>query len=151
MSKKSEKGETAIDIAVSIVIFTIFISMIANIILNTNLNKTKIKRKSEATSYAISEIEKIRGKGYNKTENDYDGKGIKQEDVLEDEDIYNNNEFTGYHKKVTIKDYSLIQKENNPNVENNITSDIVKKITVEISYKLSGKDENITLVTYVAK
>ena len=142
MLVKEEKGLTGVDIAISIVVMTIFIAMIANLIANITLNTQDIKRKSTATSYAVQEIEKIKAQGYI---DDYNSKGIDSEDVLKDEDIYSNSEFSGYHKKVTIKDYVLVK--NNKNKK----QDIVKEITVEISYKLGGKDKKVTITTYVAK
>ncbi len=142
MLVKEEKGLTGVDIAISIVVITIFIAMIANLIANINLNTQDIKRKSTATSYAIQEIEKVKAQGYI---DDYNSKGIDSEYVLKDEDIYSNFEFSGYHKKVTIKDYVLVK--NNKNKK----QDIVKEITVEISYKLGGKDKKVTITTYVAK
>ncbi len=142
MLVKEEKGLTGVDIAISIVVMTIFIAMIANLIANITLNTQDIKRKSTATSYAIQEIEKVKAQGYI---DDYNSKGIDSEDVLKDEDIYSNSEFSGYHKKVTIKDYVLVK--NNKNKK----QDIVKEITVEISYKLGGKDKKVTITTYVAK
>ena len=61
---------------------------------------------------------------------DYDGKGITDEQIVKEEDIYSNSEFTGYHKKVTIKDYVLIVNDSTKK------QDIVKEITTEIFYKL---------------
>ena len=142
MLVKEEKGLTGVDIAISIVVITIFIAMIANLIANINLNTQDIKRKSTATSYAIQEIEKVKAQGYI---DDYNSKGIDSEDVLKDEDIYSNSEFSGYHKKVIIKDYVLVK--NNKNKK----QDVVKEITVEISYKLGGKDKKVTITTYVAR
>ena len=98
--------------------------------------------KSTATSYAIQEIEKVKAQGYI---DDYNSTGIDSEDVLKDEDIYSNSEFSGYHKKVTIKDYVLVT--NNKNKK----QDVVKEIMVEISYKLGGKDKKVTITTYVAR
>lgn len=142
MLVKEEKGLTGVDIAISIVVMTIFIAMIANLIANINLNTQDIKRKATATSYAIQEIEKVKAQGYI---DDYNSKGIDSEDVLKDEDIYSNSEFSGYHKKVTIKDYVLVT--NNKNKK----QDVVKEIMVEISYKLGGKDKKVTITTYVAR
>lgn len=68
---KEEKGVTGIDIAISVVIITIFIAMIANLITSININAKEIERKTEATSYAVQEIEKIKAIGYS---NDYEGK-----------------------------------------------------------------------------
>lgn len=142
MLVKNEKGLTGVDITISIVVMTIFMAMIANLIVNIKLNTQDIKRKSTATSYAVQEIEKIKVQGYI---NDYDSMGINSEETLKDEDIYNNSEFSGYHKKVTIKDYVLVINNNTK------TKDIVKEITVEISYKLGSKDKKIVISTYVSK
>ncbi len=142
MLVKDEKGLTGVDITISIIVMTIFMAMIANLIVNIKLNTQDIKRKSTATSYAVQEIEKIKAQGYI---NDYDSMGINSEETLKDEDIYNNSEFSGYHKKVTIKDYVLVINNNTK------TKDIVKEITVEISYKLGSKDKKIVISTYVSK
>ena len=142
MLVKDEKGLTGVDITISIVVMTIFMAMIANLIVNIKLNTLDIKRKSIATSYVVQEIEKIKAQGYI---NDYDSMGINSEETLKDEDIYNNSEFSGYHKKVTIKDYVLVVDKNTK------TKDIVKEITVEISYKLGSEDKKIVISTYVSK
>ena len=142
MLVKDEKGLTGVDITISIVVMTIFMAMIANLIVNIKLNTLDIKRKSIATSYVVQEIEKIRAQGYI---DDYDSKGINSEEILKDEDIYDNSEFSGYHKKVTIKDYVLVVDKNTK------TKDIVKEITVEISYKLGSEDKKIVISTYVSK
>lgn len=70
--------------------------------------------------------------------------GINKEEVIKEEDIIENGNFTGYHKKILIKDYLLITR--NANKQSNL----VKEITVEISYKSSGKDKNIKLSTYIS-
>lgn len=69
--------------------------------------------------------------------------GVNIEEVIKEEDIIKNGNFTGYHKKILIKDYLLITGDTNKQ------SDLVKEITVEISYKSSGKDQNIKLSTYI--
>ena len=139
---KEEKGVTGIDLAISIIIITIFIAMVGNLIININLNSKDTQRKTIATSYAMQEIEKIKAKGYIDSYND---KGINQEDKIEEDDIIDsNNNFTGYHKKVSIKDYVLIQEDNTKK------ANLVKKITVEISYKLKNNDKSVSISTYVA-
>ncbi len=139
---KEEKGVTGIDLAISIIIITIFIAMVGNLIININLNSKDTQRKTIATSYAMQEIEKIKAKGYIDS---YNEKGINQEDTIEEDDIIDsNNNFTGYHKKVSIKDYVLIQEDNTKK------ANLVKKITVEISYKLKNNDKSVSISTYVA-
>lgn len=71
--------------------------------------------------------------------------GIDTEDVIKEEDIVQNESFTGYHKKILIKDYVFITNDNTkqPN--------LAKEITVEISYRLAGKDKKVRLSTYISK
>ena len=133
---KEEKGFTGIDIAISLIVITIFISMIANLIANINLTAQDTNRKTIATSYAVQEIEKIKAQGYLDS---YDSKGIAKED------IYNGSEFTGYNKKIVIRDYVLVVNDTTKK------SNIVKEITVNISYKVGNKEKNVKISTYVAK
>ena len=139
---KEEKGFTGIDIAISLIVITIFIAKIANLIANINLTAQDTNRKTIATSYAVQEIEKIKAQGYIEY---YDSKGITKEDILKEEDIYNGSEFTGYNKKVVIKDYVLVVNDTTKK------SNIVKEITVNISYKVGNKEKNVKISTYVAK
>lgn len=143
MHIKEEKGFTGIDIAISVIIITIFIAIIANLISNINLTSEDTKRKTIATSYAVQQMEIIKAQGY--IEN-YEGKGINKKDTIIDEDIINKDgNSTGYHKIVTIKDYTLIKN------DSKAQTNLVKEITVQISYKLAGKDENIEISTYIKK
>ena len=139
---KEEKGFTGIDIAISLIVITIFIAMIANLIANINLTAQDTNRKTIATSYAVQEIEKIKAQGYIES---YEYKGITKEDILKEEDIYNGSEFTGYNKKVVIKDYILVVNDTTKK------SNIVKEINVNISYKVGNKEKNVKISTYVAK
>ncbi len=139
---KKEKGYTGVDIAISVIVLTIFISIIANLIANINLNVQDTNRRATATSYAVKEIEKIKAQGYI---NSYNSKGIIKEETINEEDIYEKSEFTGYHKKTTIKDYILIVNDNTKK------KDVVKEIKVEISYKIGNKEKNVKISTYVAK
>ena len=71
--------------------------------------------------------------------------GINTEEVLKEEDIVENKKYTGYYKKVSIKDYVLITGDTNKQ------SNLVKEITVEISYKLANENKNIKISTYISK
>lgn len=138
---KNQRGFAGIDISISIIIITIFIAMIGNLIININLNYKDTERKTIATSYAIQEIEKIKSQGYI---DDYQEVGINQEDIFKEEDIVDENGvFTGYHKKVLIKDYILR--------DNTKQKNLVKEITIEISYKLANKDKDIRILTCITK
>ena len=140
---KEEKGLTGIDIAISIIIITIFIATIGNLIVNINLNSKNAERKSVATSYAIQEIERLKAQGYVDVYND---RGIEEEEVIIQKDIADDEgNFTGYQKKVFIKDYVLIQDDNTK------ISNIVKEVTVQISYKIGNKEQNVEISTYITR
>ena len=142
-SIKDEKGLTGVDIAISLVIVTMFVAIIANLIANINLDTEKMDRKSKALAYAVQEIETRRATGYIEK---YNGMGTSKEgETLKEEDIYNNSEFTGYHKVVSIKDDIL---EENSGTK---TADTTKQITVEVFYKLGNNEESIKISTYISK
>ncbi len=142
-SIKDEKGLTGVDIAISLVIVTMFVAIIANLIANINLDTEKMDRKSKALAYAVQEIETRRATGYIEK---YNGMGTSKEgETLKEEDIYNNSEFTGYHKVVSIKDDILVENSGTK------TADTTKQITVEVFYKLGNKVESIKISTYISK
>lgn len=143
MDFRSEKGVSGIDVVAAVVIITIFIAIITNIIANINLSSKDIEKKTQATSYAVDEIEIIKAEGYLES---YQDKGINQEDIILEEDINDeNDQFTGYHKKISIKDYVLIE---NDQIKQ---TNIVKKITVEISYMNRKGTQNVQISTYITK
>lgn len=143
MKIKKQNGFTGVDIVISVMIITIFVAVIANLINNINLNSTNLQNKNKALIYAVQEIEKIKAQGY--IEN-YDDKGITQEDLIEQKDIYtNDNVFTGYRKEVYVKDYVLIKDDAEK------TKNLVKEVGVRIFYNLAGKEECVEISTYIAK
>ncbi len=144
---ENENGFSTIDIIISIIIITVFVTLIGNLIINININAKETERKTEALSYAVEEIEVIKSEGYKEQ---YKDKGIDSIEILKEEDIKNkDNEFTGFHKKTIIKDYCLIQKENNN--DNSKESNIVKELTVQIIYKLKNHNKIVELSTYITK
>lgn len=138
---KGEKGLTGIDIAISIIIITIFISVLANLIMNINLNSEKTKRMEIAAAYAVQEIEQLKAKGYI---DEYNNKGVDNEDVISEKDIMDEkNNFTGYSKTTTIKDYVLIKNDKSKQ------KNLLKELTVTVSFKLGNNTENIDISTYI--
>ena len=142
MHIKEEKGLAVVDISISVMIITIFIAVIGNLIININLNSKDIERKTIAISYAVQEIEQIKSLGYI---DEYDDKGINDEYIIEEDIITSDGNFSGYSKKVSIKDYTLIKNDNTKK------SNLVKQVTVEIVYKLGNKDQNVKISSYVTK
>ena len=138
---KGEKGLTGIDIAISIIIITIFISVLANLIMNINLNSEKTKRMEIATAYAVQEIEQLKAKGY---VDEYNNKGIDDKETISEKDIMDDeNNFTGYSKKTTIKDYVLIKNDKSKQ------KNLLKELTVTVSFKIGDSTENIDISTYI--
>lgn len=138
---KKEKGLTGIDIAISIIIITIFISVLANLIMNINLNSEKTKRMEIATAYAVQEIEQLKAKGY---VDEYNNKGIDNKDILLEKDIMDDdNNFTGYSKTITIKDYVLIKNDKSKQ------KNLLKELTVTVSFMVGNSTENIDISTYI--
>lgn len=143
MNLRAQKGISSIDITVSVFLITIFMAFIITMINNINQSNKDIERKEIATSYAVQEIEKIKSQGYIDS---YNGAGISQEDVIKQEDINDENgDFSGFTRKVLIKDYCLIQ--GNENKE----KDILKIITVSIIYKSKNGQKNINISACIAK
>lgn len=134
---KNEKGITGIDIIVSILIITIFVAILTVLFFNINTDSKGIERKTEATHYAISLIEEIKNKG------------------IEDADMYIDNEgssildaskqATPYTKKVYVVDYAEMEgnEDKMPN--------LVKKVTVEVSYINKGETETVELSALLTK
>lgn len=140
MHIRNQKGIAGIDIAISIIVITIFMSIIGNLITNINLNFKNIERNTIATSYAVQEMENIKANSFI----EYIDKGIEEPYIIE-EDLMKDGTFSGYHKKITIKDYKLI-KEDNSKQQN-----LVKEVIVEILYKIGNKEKSISLSTYISK
>lgn len=130
---KNEKGITGIDITVAVLIITLFVAMLTTIFFNINTDSKAIERKTEATHYAISLIEEIKNKSFEELNNFID----TQESSILDE----NGKQTPYTKKIFVIDYAEMEG-NEDKVPN-----IVKKVTVEVSYLNKGETEKIELST----
>lgn len=132
MNFKSEKGVTGIDIAIAVIILGLFIGIIMSLMYGINKDSRDLARKTEATNYAISEIEKL-----------------KAEDIenLESKQISGYIDGTPYYKKISIVDYADLQE----NVGKDIARGLIKKVTVEISYKSGREDKKVELTTAISK
>ena len=147
MKIKNQKGITGIDITIAILVITLFVSLLITLFNNLNANSAAIQRRTEATKIAISIIENVKSKEFS----EYELKGTlgTYEDSIEYEDgTYevidrgNIEENSAFYKTIAIIDYSNMKE----NLENkNIVPNLVKKITVEISYKDRNKTESVKL------
>lgn len=144
MKIKSEKGVTGIDITVSIFIITLFVATITTLSARLSSNNKAIERSTKATQLAISSIETIKSDSFDKYK-DYGKSGnVGESQVFQEEDITD----TSFHKKISIIDYANMQENSG---KENIQSDIIKKVTVEISYREGNDTKKVTLSTIIKK
>jgi len=138
MKLKSEKGYTGIDIAISVIVIFIFVSLIAMLIYNFNSTAKEIELKSEATYIAIDEIEKVKNESFETYENRSKSAGNSEERTeVEGKE--------GFIKTVIVEDYTDIEG-NEDKIPN-----LVKRITVRISYMFQAKEQSVELSTILSK
>ena len=147
MRIRSEKGFTGIDIAASIVLVFIFSALIATLSFRISSTSKELEHRVDATYHAIDEIEKIKLWSFN----DLIGKNANSTDITINNETIPINVVgaetqigeTEFYKKIMIKDYK--------DIDPNKTSDIVKKVTVIISYQFKGQTEEVKLSTIFVK
>lgn len=137
MKLKSEKGFTGIDITVAIIIITLFVSIISVVFYNFTKSSKAIERKTEATYIATDIIEKIKAL-------DYDNVIITDDTNIVDyknngEKIINVNISEGYTANIKVENY----KQNE--------DDLVKMVTVTVSYKIGKEIEKVELTTTIVR
>ena len=138
MNFHNEKGYTAIDISVSVVILFIFVSIISMMIYQMNSSSKEVQLKTDATYLAINEIENIKNQGID----EYIGKSVANGNnvITENQEVEE-----GYYKTVTVIDYTDIDGNQDK------TKDLVKKVTVKISYMFKAKEQSVELSTVLSK
>lgn len=139
MNFRSEKGFTGIDIAVSVVIIFIFISIIAMLSYRINSTSKEIQLKSDAIYVAINEIEDAKSKGLE----EFKGRSVSDGNSVVVENV--ETEKQGYYKTITVLDYTDLDG----NADK--TKDIVKKVTVKITYMYKAKEQSVELSTLLTK
>lgn len=139
MNLKEENGFSGVDISISIIILFIFISVIATLWYEFNSSSQKIKKRGDAIEIAINEIEDIKSKGFvefeglnSKSEIDKNGKNLKEQKIEGK---------SGYYKTILVQDYNEI------NTLPNIKENIVKKVSVIITYQYKGEEQKVELST----
>lgn len=142
MRIKNEQGITNIDLTITIILITLFITIIATLIFTINRNSTSVERGTEATNYAINEIENLKAQDIESL-TDTDDTTNDFIDITDAE-----GQLTGYSKKITITDYANLPENQD---DDTILSGLVKKVTVEISYKDGDAIETVDLSTVISK
>lgn len=143
MKLKSEKGYTGIDIAISVIVLFIFISIIAVLSYNVNSSGKEIELKSEATTIAVTEIEKIKNE---LTFEEIENRSIKNgnSELEATAEIQKNGRGTGFYKTVIVEDYA-------DNASVNRVAGLVKKVIVKIQYMHKGQEQTVELSTVLSK
>ena len=136
MKIRCEKGYTGIDIAVSVVIMFIFISVVAMLVYQVNSTSRQIELKGNAIYFATNEIEIVKIDGFE----EYVGRSVENGNskVVENEEF-----IEGFYKTITVEDYKDIQTD--------AIADVVKKVTVKISYMFQGDEQSVELSTILSK
>lgn len=132
MDLKNERGVTGIDITISVIILGLFIGLIVSLMYGISQTSKDIERKTEATNYAISEIEKLKAENFETLENK------ETSEYIDD---------TPYYKTIEIIDYADLEYNEGQNKERGL----VKIVTVEISYKSGKEDKKVELSTVLSK
>lgn len=143
---KNEKGVTGVDITIAIILITIFVAIIATLFFNIRRTSSDIERRTQATAYAVSIIEQIKANGFDALPTVSDGTNIIT--GYEDKYIQDNGVDTPYYQTIRVEDYSEIIESTG---EEEIQSDVVKKITVTIAYKSGNENQEISLSTSMSK
>lgn len=143
MRIKSERGAVGVDIAIAIVVMFLFVSIIATLSYRFQSGNEEITLKSQALDIAVKEIERIKKEGFEtyETMNSTSDTGITNKD-LGQEDSKNE----GFYETVIVEDYTEIVENNE-----NIISNLVKKVTVTINYTFKAQTQEVSLSTVLSK
>ena len=142
MKIKSEKGITGIDITLSVILIAIFIGILATLSLNIQNNSKQASINAEALNYAISIIEEVKFLDFSDLPTAGNNKIAGLEDgYIEDDE----GKSTPYYRTVTVQDYTELEG------KSDLKPEVVKRVTVEISYKYKNKIKTITLSTIKTK
>ena len=145
MRLKQEKGITGIDLTIAVILISIFMGTILTVFTAVQKNSTKLERETEAMYYAVDTIETVKSldflqlpkKGTEKIENIDNLKDGYIKDKM--------GNITSYYRTITVQDYTEMAGK-----ENKIT-EILKKVTVKISYKDQNADKTVELSTIRTK
>jgi len=135
MNFRKENGVTGIDITIAILILTISISIIATLVFQISSNSKNVERKTQATSIAVDTIEKIKLLSYTEVVNN----STSINDIIQEA-----NAQEGYSTSVDIQKY-------NETAGNTSKLDLVKKITVNVQYKINKDIEKVEISTLITR
>ena len=132
---KSNKGITGADAVLGVALAILFSGIIATLSYNIYVTSSSLKRSSEALEYITSTFEYVATQYYDNVTED----NIKEYINNLDEKI-STNEGKPYKAQVSVTKYNQIEG-------NTDKLDLVKEITMSVTYKLGDKDQTIEIKT----
>ena len=132
---KSNKGITGADAVLGVALAILFSGIIATLSYNIYVTSSSLKRSSKALEYITSTFEYVATQYYDNVTED----NIKEYINNLDEKI-SINEGTPYKAQVSVTKYNQIEG-------NTDKLDLVKEITMSVTYKLGDKDQTIEIKT----
>lgn len=142
MNIKSEKGFTGADISVALVIIVLFAGLISSLLYSFGVKSKEIDRKSDATYLAVSIIEGIKQMDYDSVKEDTNG-GLTVADI---ETVTGStiDVADGYSVTINVQNYK-------DKVGDETLKDVMKIVTVTVSYTVGQEQKQITLDTVITK
>jgi len=157
---KSEKGITGIDLTISIIIIMMFVSIIAAASMNISSSLTSKRRIEIVTDFMTEAMENLDSMEYDKiyiskTKDENNISNVKELEDINDTDnkynfekelinILNNNENYNILTVGVVKE-AYVPSDYVPENEGDTPPDLIKKITLEIKYKINNNDETISV------
>lgn len=132
---KSNKGITGADAVLGVALAILFSGIIATLSYNIYVTSSSLKRSSKALEYITSTFEYVATQYYDNVTED----NIKEYINNLDEKI-STNEGKPYKAQVSVTKYNQIEG-------NTDKLDLVKEITMSVTYKLGDKDQTIEIKT----
>ena len=132
---KSNKGITGADAVLGVALAILFSGIVATLSYNIYVTSSSLKRSSKALEYITSTFEYVATQYYDNVTED----NIKEYINNLDEKI-STNEGKPYKAQVSVTKYNQIEG-------NTDKLDLVKEITMSVTYKLGDKDQTIEIKT----
>ena len=125
---KREEGVTIIDLVIAIIIMSIFVGVITTLMTGIYKQSLEVQISSNAMSYATIILEKIDEKSFEEVQNPNFVENLKASG------------------EVTIpKEYTIKLNVENPDNVSEEVSDVIKKATVTVNYKIRNEEKSISI------
>lgn len=125
---KREEGVTIIDLVIAIIIMSVFVGVITSLMTGIYKQSLEVQISSNAMSYATIILEKIDEKSFEEVQNPNFVENLKASG------------------EVTIpEEYTIKLNVENPDNVSEEVSDVIKKATVTVNYKIRNEEKSISI------